>query len=141
MPVMTYLNTCIFESGALGQIAGALKGQGVSNPFIVTDQGIKAAGILDRLLDALDTEPAAIFDETVPNPTEVQAKQGAAVYRESGADSIIALGGGSSMDMAKMVGLIATHEGPYDRYAAYLGGAKHIKKIPPLIAVPTTSGT
>ncbi len=141
MPVMNYLNTCIFESGALAQLSKTLQGQAVKRPFIVTDQGIKQAGLLTRLLESLDEDPAAIFDDTVPNPTEVQAKQAAALYKESRADGIIALGGGSSMDMAKMVGLIATHDGPYERYAAVTGGAKHIGKIPPLIAVPTTSGT
>ena len=141
MPVLSYLNTCIFDSGALGQLAKTLKQQGASRPFIVTDQGIKAAGILEKVRQVLDAEPAHIFDETIPNPTETQAKQAAALYKESGADSIIALGGGSSMDMAKMVGLMATHEGPYDRYAAHLGGAKLIGKLPPLVAIPTTAGT
>lgn len=141
MPVMSYLNTCVFDSGALTQLAKMLKGQSVERPFIVTDQGLKAAGILERVLEVLSTEPAAIFDETVPNPTEVQAKQAATKYTESGADGIVALGGGSSMDMAKMVGLIATHQPPYDQYAAYAGGARLIRSLPPLIAIPTTSGT
>lgn len=141
MPVMNYMNTCIFDSGALAQLPKSLKGQGVARPFIVTDQGIKSAGLLGRLLNALDMEPAAIFDETIPNPTEAQAKEAATLYRHSGADGIVALGGGSSMDMAKMVGLMATHEGPYERYAAFAGGARHIQKIPPLIAIPTTAGT
>jgi len=141
MPVMSYLNTCIFDSGALGQLGKTLKGQGMTRPFIVTDQGIKAAGLLDRTLEALGTDPAAVFDETVPNPTETQAKQVAALYKESGADGIVALGGGSSMDHAKAVGLLASHEGPLERFAAYSGGARHIGKLPPLIAIPTTSGT
>ena len=141
MPVMSYLNTCIFDSGALGQLGKTLRGQGVTRPFIVTDQGIKAAGLLTRTLEALGTDPAAVFDETVPNPTETQAKQVAALYKESGADGIVALGGGSSMDNAKAIGLLASHEGPLERFAAYSGGARHIGKLPPLIAIPTTSGT
>ncbi|MEL7128815.1 MAG: iron-containing alcohol dehydrogenase [Pseudomonadota bacterium] len=141
MPVMNYLNTCIFDHGAVSRLAKTLKGQGVSRPFIVTDGGIKAAGLLGNVLDALGTEPADVFDETVPNPTEVQAKVAATRYGACGADGIVAIGGGSSMDMAKMVGLIATHEGPYDKYAAYSGGARYIQKIPPLIAIPTTAGT
>ena len=82
MPVMSYLNTCIFDSGAIGQLGKSLKGQGITRPFIVTDQGIKAAGLLDRVLAAMGIDAAAIFDETVPNPTEVQAKQGAALYKD-----------------------------------------------------------
>ncbi len=141
MPVMNYLNQCIFEHGAIGQLAKTLKGQGVARPFIVTDQGIKAAGLLDKLLGALETDPAHIFDETVPNPTETQAVQGAALYKDSGADGIIALGGGSSMDNAKMIGLLASHDGACETYAGLVGGARLIGKIPPLIAIPTTSGT
>lgn len=141
MPVMNYLNTCIFDSGALGRLGKTLKGAGVQRPFIVTDQGIKSAGLLARTVETLGMNAAHIFDETVPNPTEMQAKEGAALYKESGADGIVALGGGSSMDMAKMIGLMATHAGPYDQYAAYSGGAQLIGKIPYMVAIPTTAGT
>ena len=141
MPVMSYLNTCVFEAGAVTELPTQMKGQGISRPFIITDPGIKAAGLLDKVLGAMDTDPAGVFDQTVSNPTEVQAKEATAIYKESGADGIIALGGGSSMDMAKMVGIMATHEGPWDQYAAHMGGARLIKAIPPLIAIPTTSGT
>jgi len=141
MPVMNYLNTCIFDSGALGQLAKSMKGQEITRPFIVTDQGIKAAGLLDRVLAAMDVEPAGIFDETVSNPTEAQAKQAAALYKESGGNGIIALGGGSSMDHAKAIGLLVSHDDPLERFAAYSGGAKYIGKLPPLIAIPTTAGT
>ena len=141
MPVMNYLNTCIFDHGAIGQLGKTLKGQGVTRPFIVTDQGIKAAGLLDTVLEALGTDPAHVFDETVPNPTETQAVQAAALYKESGADGIVALGGGSSMDNAKMIGLLASHDGPCEQYAGLVGGARLIGKLPPLIAIPTTSGT
>ena len=141
MLVMNYLNTCIFDHGAIEQLGKTLKGQGVTRPFIVTDQGIKAAGLLDIVLGALGTDPAHVFDETVPNPTETQATQAAALYKESGADGIVALGGGSSMDNAKMIGLMASHDGPCEQFAGLVGGARLIGKIPPLIAIPTTSGT
>ena len=141
MAVMNYLTTCIFDHGALNQLAKTLNGLGGSKPLIVTDQGIKAAGILERVLDALDEEPAAIFADTVPNPTEDQAIETAALYKSSGADSIIAVGGGSSMDLAKAAGLLATHEGPLEQYATLKGGVKKIGKIPPLVAIPTTAGT
>ena len=141
MPVMNYLNTCIFDHGAIEQLGKTLKGQGVARPFIVTDQGIKAAGLLDKVLGALGTDPAHVFDETVPNPTETQATQAAALYKESGADGIVALGGGSSMDNAKMIGLMASHDGPCEQFAGLVGGARLIGKTPPLIAIPTTSGT
>ena len=141
MPVMNYLTTCIFDHGALEKLAKTLKGLGGSKPLIVTDQGIKAAGILERVLSALGSEPAAVFTDTVPNPTEDQANETAALYKSSGADSIIAVGGGSSMDLAKAAGLLATHEGDLEKFAAMSGGSRHIGKLPPLIAIPTTAGT
>lgn len=141
MPVMNYMNTCVFDAGAITQLPKQVKSLGMARPFLITDPGIKAAGIMGKVLEALGTDPAGVFDETVSNPTEAQAKQAAARYKESGADGIIALGGGSSMDMAKMVGIMATHEAPWDQYAAHTGGAKLIKAIPPLIAIPTTAGT
>ncbi|MEL6568454.1 MAG: iron-containing alcohol dehydrogenase [Pseudomonadota bacterium] len=141
MPVMNFLTTCIFDHGAIKMLSKTLQGLGVSRPFFVTDAGIKAAGLLDRVTDALGSAPAGIFDQTEPNPSERQAREVLAAYEGSGADGIIALGGGSSMDMAKIVGLMATHEGPWDKYAAKIGGAKLIGKIPPLVAIPTTAGT
>lgn len=141
MPVITYLTTCIFDSGALKQLAGTARNLGITRPFIVTDAGIKAAGILAKVEDALGIAPAGVFAETVPNPTEKQAKEALARYRECGADGLIAVGGGSSMDHAKAIGLMASHDEPLETYAAITGGAKKIGKIPPLIAIPTTAGT
>ncbi len=141
MPVINYLTTCIFDHGALAQLPKVLKGLGVERAFIVTDAGIKAAGLLTQVEDALGAPPAGVFAETVPNPTEAQTKQATEAYKASGADGIIALGGGSSMDHAKAIGLMATHDEPLETYGALVGGAKKIGKIPPLVAIPTTAGT
>ena len=141
MPVMNFLTQCVFDAGALEQLAKLSKARGITRPFIVTDAGIKASGILAKVVDALGVTPAGIFAETIPNPTETQTKIAAAKYRESGADGIIAVGGGSSMDHAKAIGLLASHSEPLETYAAIIGGAKKIGKIPPLIAIPTTAGT
>ena len=78
MPVITYLTTCIFDSGALKQLANVSKNLGITRPFIVTDPGIKAVGILAKVEDALGVAPAGVFADTVPNPLESQAKQAAA---------------------------------------------------------------
>lgn len=141
MPVINYLTTCIFDSGALKQLAGTAKKLGITRPFIVTDPGIKAAGILAKVEDALGVAPAGVFADTVPNPTEQQTREATAAYKASGADGLIAVGGGSSMDHAKGIGLMASHDEPLETYAAITGGAKKIGKIPPLIAIPTTAGT
>ncbi|NDC58855.1 MAG: iron-containing alcohol dehydrogenase, partial [Alphaproteobacteria bacterium] len=141
MPTMQYLTTCHFDFGALKQVAGALKSLGVTRPFIVTDAGLKAAGVLDQVVAALGVPAAGIYSDTPSNPTETAARDGVAAFQASGADGIVALGGGSSMDMGKAIGLMATHEGPYDRYGGTQRGTRHIKPIPPLVAIPTTAGT
>ncbi|HPF24827.1 MAG: iron-containing alcohol dehydrogenase [Hyphomonas sp.] len=141
MPVINFLTTCIFDSGALGQLPKVAKNLGMTRPFIVTDAGIKAVGILAKVEAALGVEPAGVFAETVPNPLESQAKIAAEAYKACGADGLIAVGGGSSMDHAKAIGLLVSHSEPLATYAAITGGAKNIKKIPPLIAIPTTAGT
>ncbi|MEQ9505346.1 MAG: iron-containing alcohol dehydrogenase [Hyphomonas sp.] len=141
MPVMNFLTHCVFDEGALEKLATLAKSRGITRPFIVTDAGIKASGILAKVEDAIGVPVAGVFAETVSNPTETQTKQAAALYKASGADGIIALGGGSSMDHAKAIGLLASHSEPLETYAAITGGAKLIGKIPPLIAIPTTAGT
>ncbi len=141
MPVMNFLTTCIFDHGAVGQLGKTLTGFGVSRPMVITDPGIKAVGLLDTILENLGMEPAAVFTDTVANPTEDQAIAVAEQYNAAKADGLVALGGGSAMDLTKAVGLLASQGGPLEKYAAITGGAKHIGKLPPLIAIPTTAGT
>lgn len=141
MPVMNFLTTCIFDHGAVAKLGQTLAGFGVSRPMVITDPGIKAVGLLDTILENLGMEPAAVFADTVANPTEDQAIAVAAQYNAANADGLVALGGGSAMDLTKAVGLLASQGGPLEKYAAITGGAKYIAKLPPLIAVPTTAGT
>ena len=142
MPVMRFMNTCIFDHGAIGQLGKTLQGYGVERPLLVTDKGIEAAGILDKVLGALgDIKPVYVYTDTVPNPTEDQAIETAELYKQHGADGAIALGGGSSMDLAKAMILLASQGGQLSDYAAISGGSKHIKALPPLVAIPTTAGT
>jgi alcohol dehydrogenase class IV len=141
MPTMTYLTTCVFDHGAIKQLPAILKRLGATRPLLVTDAGIRAAGVLMVAEAASGGAFAAVYDGTPTNPTEPAVREAAALYREAGCDSLVALGGGSSMDLAKGVGLWVTHEGPFEKYAAVSGGARLIGKIPPLVAVPTTAGT
>ncbi|MGH6950163.1 MAG: iron-containing alcohol dehydrogenase, partial [Vitreimonas sp.] len=106
MVQMNYLTQCTFDFGALAQAPKVLKGLGVARPFVVTDPGLKANGLLDRLLGALGEAPAGVFTETPANPTESAARKAADAYRAANADGIVAFGGGSSMDLAKGVGLM-----------------------------------
>ncbi|MEM1147312.1 MAG: iron-containing alcohol dehydrogenase [Pseudomonadota bacterium] len=141
MPVLNFLTTCIFDFGAISKLEKTLVGFGVKRPMVVTDPGIKAVGLLDTILEHLGVEPAAVFADTVANPTEDQAIEVAAQYNAVKADGLVALGGGSAMDLTKAVGLLASHGGPLEKYAAMAGGSKLIGKLPPVIAIPTTAGT
>ncbi|MGQ0532220.1 MAG: iron-containing alcohol dehydrogenase [Caulobacteraceae bacterium] len=141
MAQMNYLTQCTFDFGALAQLPKVLKAHSVSRPFVVTDPGLKASGLLDTLLAALGEPPTGVFTDTPANPTESAARKAAEAFRASGADGIVAFGGGSSMDLAKAMGLMVTHDGPFERLGASVRGMKFITKIPPLIAVPTTAGT
>jgi alcohol dehydrogenase class IV len=141
MAQMNYLTQCTFDFGALAQLPKVLKGLGVARPFVVTDPGLKANGLLDRLLAALGEAPAGVFAETPANPTERASAKAADAYRAAGADGIIAFGGGSSMDLAKAMGLMLAHDGPFERLGGSQRGMRLIGPIPALVAVPTTAGT
>lgn len=141
MALMNYLTQCTFDYGALEQTPKVLQRLGVTRPFIVTDPGLKANGLLAALLAALGAEPAGMFTETPPNPTESASAKAADAYRAAGANGIVAFGGGSSMDLAKAMGLMVSHEGPFERLGGSVKGMKHIGAIPPLVAIPTTAGT
>ncbi len=141
MAQMNFLTQCTFDFGALAQLPRVLKGLGVQRPFVITDPGLKANGLLDRALAALGAAPAGIYADTPANPTEAAARAAEIAYKEVDADGIVAIGGGSSMDLGKAIALMATHEGPYERFGASQRGMKWIGKIPPVVAIPTTSGT
>jgi alcohol dehydrogenase class IV len=110
--------------------------------LIVTDAGVKAAGVLQKALDALPGLPVTVFDQTPSNPTESAVRAAAAMYSEHGCDGLIAVGGGSAIDCAKGVAIAVSHEGPLKTYATIEGGSLKITdRVAPIIAVPTTSGT
>jgi alcohol dehydrogenase class IV len=141
MGLINYLTKIQFEFGAVDLLADELHALGVSRPLIVTDAGIVAAGLAARVKEGLPSA-TPIFDGTPPNPTEEAVEAALAVYRDADCDGLVAVGGGSSIDLAKGVALLATHDGPLEQYAAILGGMPKITPaVAPLIAVPTTAGT
>lgn len=142
MAFINYVTQIQFEHGAIALLPQECVRVGMTRPLIVTDAGVKAAGVLQKALDALRGWDVEVFDQTPPNPTEDAVRAAAAVYRQKGCDGLIAVGGGSAIDCAKGVALVATHEGPLTRYATIEGGSALITaQVAPLIAVPTTSGT
>jgi len=142
MAFIYYLTNIQFEYGAVGLLAQECARVGITRPLVVTDPGVKAAGVLQPALDALAGLPVAVFDQTPANPTEAAVRAAAALYRAQGCDGLVAVGGGSAIDCAKGIAIAATHEGPLTRYATIEGGSGLITEAAaPLIAVPTTSGT
>lgn len=141
---ITYLTTIHFGFGASALLPGELKSLGISRPLVVTDSGIAASGILASVAAAMGPaySAACVFGDTPSNPTETALEEGVALFREHACDGIVAVGGGSSIDLAKGIALLATHPGPLAQYAAILGGIPKISgAVAPVIAVPTTSGT
>jgi len=142
MAFINYITQIQFDFGALSLLRQECERVGISRPLIVTDAGVKAAGLLQRALDVLPGWPVAVFDQTPPNPTEAAVRAAATVYRGQRCDGLVALGGGSAIDCAKGVAIAATHEGPLTHYATIEGGSARISdRVAPIIAVPTTSGT
>jgi len=143
MALITYLTRVQFDFGALGLLGDEMALLGMSRPLVVTDRGVAAAGLLDQLIGALpDPTATSIFDHTPQNPTESAAKAARFTYREGRCDGVIGLGGGSSMDLAKAVALLATHDGALADFALIEGGAAKITSaVAPVIAIPTTAGT
>jgi hypothetical protein len=142
MAFIYYVTQIQFDFGAVKLLKQECERIGITRPLVVTDPGVKAAGVLQQALDALPGMPIAVFDQTPSNPTEAAVRGAAEVYKASRCDGLIAVGGGSAIDCAKGVAIAATHEGPLTRYATIEGGSPRITdKAAPLIAVPTTSGT
>ncbi|RYF23839.1 MAG: iron-containing alcohol dehydrogenase [Comamonadaceae bacterium] len=142
MAFINYVTQIQFDFGAIALLKQECERVGISRPLVVTDQGVKAAGVLQKALDALAGMDAAVFDETPSNPTEAAVRAAVQVYRTQRCDGLIAVGGGSAIDCAKGIAIAATHEGPLTTYATIEGGSPRITdKVAPLIAVPTTSGT
>ena len=142
MALIQYLTQIEFDYGAVQQLPAQCQRVGITRPLIVTDAGVRAAGVLQPVIDALQGLPHAVFDGTPPNPTEAAVRAATEIYQRERCDGLIAVGGGSAIDCAKGVAIAATHPGPLKTYATIEGGSPKITEAAaPLIAVPTTAGT
>ncbi len=142
MAFINYVTQIQFEPGALRLLRQECERIGIRHPLIVTDPGIKAAGLLQQALDVLPGMDLAVYDQTPSNPTEAAVREATLVFHDGACDGLIALGGGSAIDCAKGVAIAARHEGPLKNYATIEGGSPRITdRCVPLIAIATTSGT
>ncbi len=144
MSLITYLTRIQFDWGALKLLDAELQLLGIRRPLIVTDKGVVAAGLWSKVKEQLPGNlPITLYDGTPENPTEAAMRDALKLYKDEGCDGIIAIGGGSPMDLAKGVALMATHPGnSLQTYAMVEGGAAKITpKVAPIVAIPTTAGT
>jgi 4-hydroxybutyrate dehydrogenase len=141
--LINYLTTIRLDHGAVRHLNEDLAAAGITRPLVVTDTGCVAAGLLDKATAFLPKDLVrGVYDGTPSNPTEEAAEEALALYRAHDCDGLIAIGGGSPMDLAKAVAIMATHDEPLITYAAILGGTPKITaKTAPTVAIPTTAGT
>jgi alcohol dehydrogenase class IV len=141
MPPITYLTTVEFGAGSLSTLPDQLTAIGVARPLIVSDHGLAATGLAQRIA-RLCPAGSPVFLDVPANPTESASRAALAVYQAHQCDGICAVGGGSPIDLAKCVALLAGHTGPFESYAAIYGGLSRITSaIAPVVAIPTTAGT
>ena len=134
--------TSYHGKGAIQEIATEVKGRGFKKCFVCSDPDLLKFGVTKKVTDVLDNASIdyEIYSQIKPNPTVENVQTGVKAFKNSGADCIIAIGGGSSMDTAKAIGIIIKN--PEFEDVVSLGGVAPTKnKCVPIIAVPTTAGT
>jgi len=133
-------NRMLFGWGSVTRLGEYLDEFGVDHPLVVTDDGVRAAGVLDPLLDAIEASGRSytIYDGVQPDPTDVIVHEAASVYDEADADLVLGVGGGSSIDTAKAASILATNDG---HILDFKGSGNVPNDPPPSVFVPTTAGT
>ncbi|MBQ3004133.1 MAG: lactaldehyde reductase [Clostridia bacterium] len=134
--------TSYHGKGAIGAVADEIKARGFAKAFVASDPDLVKFGVTGKVLAVLDGAgiPYTLFSEIKPNPTIENVQSGVEAYKASGADCIVAIGGGSSMDTAKAVGIIINNP-EFADVRSLEGVAPTKNKCVPIIAVPTTAGT
>jgi alcohol dehydrogenase class IV len=130
----------MFGAGVSQQAGQQARALSIRKALLVTDAGLVETGIPQKIAAALEEAGVrhVLFSDVQSNPTAGQVAAGRDVYQREGCDGLVAVGGGSAMDLAKSVGVLVTHGG---RITDYEGAGKVTQPIPPLIAIPTTCGT
>jgi alcohol dehydrogenase class IV len=138
--LINYITRIHFGFGAVIRLTEEIANLNFSRPLLVTDRGLMETRIPNLILGMIPN--AVIFFDTPQNPTEQSTRLASEAYAKSACDGIVALGGGSPIDLAKAAALLVTHQGPLSSYALANGGLDRIRPdIPSIIAIPTTAGT
>lgn len=138
IPILQLPRT-LFATGAVAELPNELRMLNVEKPLLVTDRGVSGAGLVDKVTAVLEDASFACFDTVTENNVFADADGGADLYKSQGCDGVIGLGGGSVLDTAKCIAVLASNPGTIADYA--LDPEKPITGAAPIIAIPTTAGT
>lgn len=142
--VWAFPTTIVFGAGAVRTVADHAKRIGARRVLVVCDPGVLAVGIAGRVRSLLEAGgiAVAVFGQVDPNPVEKNVLEGVAAYRAHDADGIVAVGGGSPLDVGKLIALAATHHRPLAEYDDAVDGGRFVgPAVAPIITIPTTAGT
>jgi len=141
LSVFSFPTIVILGPGALKKVPEELQVRGVKRPLIVTDRVLERLPLFDEIRSVIGRD-FPVFSGVDPNPTEQNVLDGAAQYKAEKCDGLIGVGGGSPIDAAKAIRLLATHEPPLAQYDDMKDGSRLVgANVPPFLAVPTTAGT
>ncbi|TKC98355.1 iron-containing alcohol dehydrogenase [Polyangium fumosum] len=144
LSIWSFPTRIVFGAGAAKQAGAEAKRLGSKHALVVTDRGVVGAGLLAPIEASLREAGIkwTVFDGVLGNPIEANVHEGVRAFRSSGADLVIAVGGGSPLDVGKLVRLGIHHHRPLAEYDDAIGGDQHITaNVPPMLALPTTAGT
>ena len=142
MAILSFNTKVHFGHGERKQLVLESIKLGIKKPLFVTDKGVRAAGVFARATETLTgMHHAVIFDQTPPNPTEDAAMAGLTTFQVNQCDGIIGVGGGATLDLAKAIAVLCGNPAPLWEYCNRNGSPRPIINPPPLILMPTTSGS
>lgn len=140
----SFPTTIVFGAGSLAKLPSLVAKAGGTRALLVTDPGVVRAGLAERVKAVLESEKIAtlVFDKVLPNPVEQNVFDGVEAYKSHNANIIVSLGGGSPLDVGKLIALKTTHDRPLVDYDDAIGGDALItSNVPPILTIPTTAGT
>ena len=142
METFVFPNTIKFGAGSLSALPEALAEMSSERPLLVTDPGLIENGLLSEIQAASGMIGSTVFSDVDANPSEANVRGGIEAFRSGRCDSIVGIGGGSALDAAKGIRLLAHHKGPLRDYGiGKQGWTRMMQPMPKMIAIPTTAGT
>ena len=142
METFVFPNTIKFGLGSVSALPEVLADLGSERPLLITDPGLLENGLFSDILEASGLKGSAVFGEVDTNPSEANVLKGVEAFRSENCDCVVGVGGGSALDAAKGIRLLAHHEGPLRDYGIReKGWSRMTQPMPEMIAIPTTAGT